>query len=100
MRLFVQPWLQYRPDLIVRIGTCAPGMRLGVGASLLIWGADLATAPGSSEVPNEVIEFRNHETRFGVGAHFEMNYFFLGLSKLTQKFQRIQRTLSCASNCS
>ena len=91
MRLFIQPLLQYRPDLFVRIGTCAPRVRLGIGASLPIWSANLAVAPSGFEAPNEVIEFQNRWTRFGIGPRLEPSYFFLGLSKLTQECQRIQR---------
>jgi hypothetical protein len=54
-------------------------------------GADLAITPRSFEAPNEVIEFQKRWTRFGISPRFKARYFFLGASKLTQKFQRIQR---------
>ena len=60
-------------------------MRLGVGASLLIWGANFAIAPGSCEIPNEVIEFPSCWSRFGGGSCFETSYFFLELSEADSK---------------
>ena len=89
--LLVQPLQQNRPDLFVRIGTCAPGVRLGIGASFPIWSPDFAVAPRGFETANELIKFQNRWARFSSGSCLEPSYFLLRLSNLAQELQRVQR---------
>ena len=91
MGFLVQPSQQKRPDLFVRIGTCAPGMRLGIGASFPVWSPDFAVAPRGFETANELIKFQNRWASFSIRSCLEPSYFFLRLSNLTQELQRVQR---------